>query len=120
MSKNISFQLLLNQMCRELLSVEYDGDLIVEKSKQMLKPPPLYMVVMLNDDFTPMDFVVEVLQRFFGFNLEKATKLMMDVHTKGQAVCGVYTKDVAETKTLQVNRYAKESQHPLLCEIQKT
>ena len=86
MSKNVFFQLVLNQAGRELLSVEHDGDLVVEKSKQKLAPPPLYVVVMLNDDFTPMDFVVEVLQRFFGLDIEKATQIMMDVHTKGQAI----------------------------------
>ncbi len=79
----------------------------------------MYQVVMLNDDYTPMDFVVEVLKRFFGMNEEKATQVMMTVHTQGKAVCGIYTRDVAETKAAQVNIYAAECQHPLLCELEK-
>ncbi len=66
-----------------------------------------------------MDFVVEVLEVFFAMNREKATKVMLTVHTEGKAVCGVYTRDIAETKAMQVNQYARECQHPLLCEIEK-
>jgi ATP-dependent Clp protease adaptor protein ClpS len=97
-----------------------DGDLLVQESKPELKQPPLYQVVMLNDDYTPMEFVVEVLQLFFGMGREKATRIMLTVHTQGRAVCGVYTRDIAETKAMQVNRYARENQHPLLCEIEAT
>lgn len=79
----------------------------------------MYQVVMLNDDFTPMHFVVEVLVRFFAMNEEKATQVMMAVHTQGKAVCGVYSRDIAETKVAQVNQYADECDHPLLCELQK-
>ena len=77
----------------------------------------MYKVVMLNDDYTPMDFVVEVLERFFGMDAERATRIMLTVHTEGRATCGIYTKDVAETKAMMVNEYARECQHPLLCEI---
>ncbi|TQV73570.1 ATP-dependent Clp protease adapter ClpS [Exilibacterium tricleocarpae] len=95
-----------------------DGDLAVQESKPELKRPPMYKVVMLNDDYTPMDFVVEVLEAFFGMTREKATRVMLTVHTEGKAVCGVFTRDIAETKAAQVNQYARENQHPLLCEIE--
>lgn len=95
-----------------------DGDLAVEEQKPQLKRPPMFKVVMLNDDYTPMDFVVEVLQTFFAMNREQATRIMLQVHTQGKAVCGVFTRDIAETKAAQVNQYARENQHPLLCEIE--
>lgn len=95
------------------------GDLAVESAKPKLKPPSRYQVVMLNDDFTPMEFVVDVLQTFFGMNLEKASQVMLIVHTRGRAVCGVYSRDIAETKAFQVNQYSREHQHPLLCEIER-
>ena len=97
-----------------------DGDLLVQESKPEVKQPPLYQVVMLNDDYTPMEFVVQVLQMFFGMGREKATRIMLTVHTQGRAVCGIYTRDIAETKAMQVNRFARENQHPLLCEIEAT
>ena len=97
-----------------------DGDsLAVEAVKPKLKQPSLYKVMILNDDFTPMDFVVEVLQKFFGMDLGKATEIMLHVHTRGMGVCGVYTRDVAETKVHQVNNYSRENQHPLLCTMEK-
>ncbi len=92
--------------------------LAVQEARPALKAPPMYKVVLLNDDYTPMDFVVEVLEVFFSMNREQATKIMLTVHTAGRAVCGVFTRDIAETKAAQVNQYAKESQHPLLCEIE--
>ena len=95
-----------------------DGDLAVKESEPQLKQPPLYQVVMLNDDYTPMEFVVQVLQTFFAMGREKATRIMLTVHTEGRAVCGIYTRDIAETKAMQVNRFARENQHPLLCEIE--
>jgi ATP-dependent Clp protease adaptor protein ClpS len=88
--------------------------------KPQLKKPPMYKVVVLNDDYTPMEFVIEVLQVFFGMNREKATQLMLAIHTTGKATCGVFTRDVAETKSAQVNQYAQESQHPLVSEIEVT
>lgn len=91
----------------------------VQESKPTLQAPPMYKVVLFNDDYTPMDFVVEVLELFFNLNRELATKVMLAVHTEGRAVCGLYTRDIAETKAMQVNQYARESQHPLLCEIEK-
>ena len=83
-----------------------------------LKKPPLYKVVMLNDDYTPMEFVVEVLQVFFGMSREKATQVMLAVHTTGKATCGIFPRDIAETKSAQVNQYAQENQHPLVSEIE--
>lgn len=97
---------------------EGDEDLAVEEEKPQLKKPPMYKVVMLNDDYTPMDFVVEVLEMFFAMNREQATRIMLQVHTQGKAVCGVFTRDIAETKAAQVNQYARENQHPLICEIE--
>ena len=95
------------------------GAVVVERQTAKVVPPPMYQVVLLNDDYTPMDFVVEVLEVFFNLNRELATKVMLAVHTEGRAVCGVFTRDIAETKAMQVNQYARESQHPLLCEIEK-
>lgn len=95
-----------------------EGGLALKESKPELKRPPLYKVVLLNDDYTPMEFVVEVLETFFRMNREQATQVMLTVHTQGKGVCGVYTKDIAETKAAQVNQYARDHQHPLLCEIE--
>ncbi|MBR9912346.1 MAG: ATP-dependent Clp protease adapter ClpS [Gammaproteobacteria bacterium] len=95
-----------------------DGNLAVQEAKPRLKRPSMYKVVLLNDDYTPMEFVVETLEIFFGMNREQATQVMLIVHTKGKAVCGLFTRDIAETKAAQVNQYARENQHPLLCEIE--
>lgn len=97
---------------------EFDGSLAVLTAKPKLKRPPLYKVMLLNDDYTPMEFVVEILETFFAMSREKATHVMLTVHIHGKAVCGVYTRDIAETKAAQVNRYAREHEHPLLCEIE--
>lgn len=86
--------------------------------KPKLKEPPMYKVILLNDDYTPMEFVVEVLQIFFGMNREKATQVMLAVHTTGRATCGIFTRDVAETKSAQVNQYAQDNQHPLVSDIE--
>ncbi|MCP5160563.1 MAG: ATP-dependent Clp protease adapter ClpS [Hahellaceae bacterium] len=96
-----------------------EGGLLVAPAKPALKKPSMFKVIMLNDDYTPMDFVIEVLIKFFGMNEEKATQVMMVVHTQGRAVCGVYTRDIAETKAAQVNQYSSECAHPLLCELER-
>jgi ATP-dependent Clp protease adaptor protein ClpS len=96
-----------------------DGDTVVQQAKPQLKKPPLYKVILLNDDFTPMDFVVEVLTDFFNMNLERATQVMLQVHTQGVGVCGTYTKDVAETKVHIVNDYSREHHHPLMCAMEE-
>jgi ATP-dependent Clp protease adaptor protein ClpS len=98
---------------------EHDHGVMVETSKPEVTRPPLYQVVLLNDDFTPMDFVVEVLQVFFALNREKATQVMLHVHTRGKGVCGVYTREVAESKVTQVNEFSRMHQHPLLCSMEK-
>lgn len=92
--------------------------LVTEEVKPALKRPAMYRVVLMNDDYTPMDFVVEILMGLFNMNEEKATQVMLAVHTQGKGVCGVYTRDVAETKAAMVNQYARENKHPLLCEIE--
>ena len=94
-----------------------DGGLAVETVKPQLKKPSMYSVIMMNDDYTPMEFVVDVLLQFFNKTPEEATQIMLTVHTRGSAVCAVYTKDIAETKAALVNQYARDSQHPLMCEI---
>lgn len=91
---------------------------LVEEAPPKLKKPPMYKVVLLNDDYTPMEFVVDVLERFFSLEREVAVRVMLKVHTEGKGVCGVFTREVAETKAGQVNRYARENEHPLLCEIE--
>ena len=98
---------------------DYDHGAMVETSRPEVTRPPLYQVVLLNDDFTPMDFVVEVLQVFFALNREKATQVMLHVHTRGKGVCGVYTREVAESKVTQVNEFSRMHQHPLLCSMEK-
>ena len=95
-----------------------EGGLAVEEAKPKLKKPPLFKVILLNDDYTPMEFVVEVLEVFFKMNREQATQVMLTVHTQGKGVCGIYTRDIAETKSAQVNQFARDHQHPLLCEIE--
>ena len=87
--------------------------------QEQIEYPKRYRVLLMNDDFTPMDFVVTVLMQFFTMNEEKAVQVMLDVHNKGQGECGVYTKDIAETKMRQANNYAREHKHPLLCQIEQ-
>lgn len=92
--------------------------LVAEVEKPALKRPPMYQVVLLNDDYTPMEFVVAILEMFFHLERELAVRIMLKVHTEGRAVCGVYTRDVAETKMGQVNQFSRENEHPLMCEIE--
>lgn len=95
-----------------------DNDLAVQEARPKLQRPPLYKVILLNDDFTPMDFVIEVLMDFFAMTEEKATQVMLQVHTEGIGICGTYSKDVAETKVYLVNEYSRENHHPLLCTME--
>lgn len=94
------------------------GAALVERVKPRLRKPRLYRVVMLNDDYTPMEFVVHVLEDFFYMNRESATRIMLKVHTEGRAICGVFARDIAETKAEQINQYSLENEHPLLCQIE--
>ena len=98
---------------------ENDDTVLLEPAKPKLKKPPMYKVILLNDDFTPMEFVVHVLEAIFGHNRESATRIMLNVHKSGKGVCGIYTKDVAETKVTQVNSYSQENKHPLLCDMEE-
>jgi len=98
--------------------VAHDSNAVVEEERPKLKKPSLYKVVLLNDDYTPMEFVVELLELFFGQTRENATRIMLSIHTEGKGVCGIYTQDVAETKAGIVNQYSRDHQHPLLCEIE--
>ena len=98
---------------------EEGGSVVLERRTQRVKPPQMYQVALLNDDYTPMDFVVEILEGFFNMDREKATRVMLTIHTEGEATCGVFTRDVAETKTAQVVDYAQQNQHPLLCRMEK-
>jgi ATP-dependent Clp protease adaptor protein ClpS len=93
--------------------------LTVQEARPKLRRPPLYKVLLLNDDYTPMEFVVQVLETFFAMSREKATQIMLHVHTRGVGVCGVYTRDIAETKVQQVNDYSRTHQHPLMCTMEE-
>ena len=95
-----------------------DSDLAVQTAPPELKRPPLYAVVLMNDDYTPMEFVIEILQQYFAMNLDQATQVMLTVHYEGKGVAGVYPRDIAETEANQVNNYARSQGHPLLCQIE--
>lgn len=90
----------------------------ITREKTRVRPPPFYQVVLHNDDYTPMEFVVHLLERIFDMDRERATRIMLRIHTSGKGVCGVYTRDIAETKSRQANRKARDHGHPLLCEIE--
>jgi len=95
------------------------GTGVVIKARPKTRKPSMYKVLMLNDDYTPMEFVVHVLERFFNKNREEATRIMLHVHRRGVGVCGVFTYEVAETKVTQVMDLARQHQHPLQCTIEK-
>ena len=97
---------------------EYDNGLAVIEERPKLKRPEMHQVVLMNDDYTPMEFVVEVLEMFFYMNREKATQIMLAVHTQGKGVCGIYPRDIAETKSSQVNEFSRLNEHPLLCQVE--
>lgn len=97
---------------------EHDVGLVTEEAEPELKRPPMYKVILLNDDYTPMEFVVHILEIFFGMNREKATQIMLTVHTEGGAVVGIFPRDIAETKSEQVNQYAQENSHPLMSTVE--
>lgn len=106
--------------CQDRDSDVLDAPVVkVQESIPELEEPSMYKVVMLNDDYTPMEFVVEVLQMFFSMDREKAQQIMLAVHTLGRATCGIFTRDVADTKSEQVNQYAQMSQYPLLSIVER-
>ena len=98
---------------------DHDSGLMVQESRPDVAEPKRYMVILINDDFTPMEFVVLILREFFNLDEEAATRIMLNVHTKGKGVCGIYSKDIAETKVVMVNEFAKENEHPLLCTMEQ-
>ena len=98
---------------------DHEHGVVVAPARPDTARPPLYSVLLLNDNYTPMDFVVDVLMRFFPLDLERATQVMLHVHTRGRGVCGLYTREVAESKVAQVNEYSRLNQHPLLCTMEK-
>ena len=97
---------------------DHESGVALQEARPKIKKPPLYKVVMLNDDYTPMEFVVHVLEQFFPIDRPAATRIMLEVHTRGKGVCGLFTHEIAETKVSQVNQYARENQHPLLCTLE--
>ena len=99
--------------------VRGDDGLALEEVKPELREPSMYKVFLLNDDYTPMEFVVRLLEKLFGMDHEKATRIMLTVHSQGKGVCGIYTYEIAETKVAQVNEYAQRHQHPLLCSMEE-
>ena len=100
-------------------NTHHDDGLAVQESRPKLKKPPMYQVVLLNDDFTPMEFVVLVLERFFAKDRSQATRIMLHVHTKGKGMCGTFVREIAETKVAIVNEYARSHNHPLLCAMEQ-
>lgn len=96
-----------------------ESGIAIQEANPKLKRPRLYKVMLLNDDFTPMDFVVEILTDYFDMGEDKATQVMLQVHTQGVGICGVFTKDVAETKVFIVNDYSRENHHPLMCAMEE-
>ena len=95
-----------------------DGDLAVAEAPPKLKKPPMYCVLLINDDYTPMEFVVHILEKFFKLDRTAATQVMLEVHTRGKGICGTFSREIAETKVMQVNSYAKDHEHPLLCTLE--
>ena len=103
----------------EFADFDLEERLAETKKREKLRPPPMYKVVLLNDDYTPMDFVVGLLEGFFSLSREKATQVMLQIHTKGKGDCGTYTYDIAETKVAQVNDCARQNEYPLLCQMEE-
>ncbi len=97
---------------------ETADDLVVQEARAKLAKPPLFKVMLLNDDYTPMEFVVVVLEKFFRMDREGATRVMLQVHQKGLGVCGVFSRDIAETKVQQVTDFSQENEHPLQCTME--
>ncbi|MEJ2107321.1 MAG: ATP-dependent Clp protease adapter ClpS [Acidiferrobacteraceae bacterium] len=97
---------------------EHIDDLVVQEAKPQVKKPPMYRVLLLNDDYTPMEFVVIVLERFFSMTRENATRIMLQVHQQGMGVCGVFAREIAETKVHEVTEFSQQNEHPLQCTME--
>ena len=98
--------------------IQHTGGVAGDEVKPKLKKPTLYRVILVNDDYTPMEFVVLVLQRFFHKGREEAVQIMLNVHTRGSGVCGVFTAEIAETKVRQVLSFSRDNKHPLQCTME--
>jgi len=109
---------LQNDIIKNSDDLDHDGDAVIELEKPKLKRPPLYRVILLNDDYTPMEFVVHLLTGIFSMSEEQAVQVMLEVHEKGAGVCGVFTREIAETKVEHVMSLAVENQHPLQCTME--
>ncbi len=103
----------------EKIEHNHEDGLALQETIPKLKRPPLYKVILINDDYTPMDFVVHILEIFFSMDKENATRIMLEVHTSGKGICGTFTHEIAETKVSQINIYSRENDHPLLCTMEK-
>ena len=101
------------------MATRKQSESVLEAERTKTKPPPLFKVLLLNDDYTPMDFVIVVLQKFFGMNREQATRIMLKVHKEGVGTCGIFPRDVAATKVELVTGFAREHQHPLACVMEE-
>jgi len=101
------------------MATKHQSGELLEAQRTRLEPPKLYKVLLLNDDYTPMDFVIVVLQRFFAMDTEQATRIMLKVHNEGRGICGVFPRDIAATKVEQVSAFARQHQHPLACVMEE-
>ncbi|MGK0221930.1 MAG: ATP-dependent Clp protease adaptor protein ClpS [Limisphaerales bacterium] len=99
---------------------DHEDGLATAATKPQLKRPSMFKILLMNDDFTPMEFVVHILEKFFAMNREKATQIMLTVHTEGAATVGIFPRDIAETKSEQLNLYAQENNHPLMSTVEMT
>ena len=113
----IAVQVGLYRIGRMATKIQEDG--LLEARRMRAEPPRMYKVVLLNDDYTPMEFVITVLQRFFSLDTEQATRIMLKVHNEGRGVCGIFPRDIAATKVEQVSNYARQHQHPLACVMEE-
>ena len=116
-SEEIKMSMIVKNQSEE--DSDHDSGLMVQETRPEVSEPKRYMVILVNDDFTPMEFVVLILKEFFNLDEEAATRIMLNVHTKGKGVCGIYSKDIAETKVVMVNEFARENEHPLLCTMEQ-
>jgi ATP-dependent Clp protease adaptor protein ClpS len=101
------------------MPIKHESNTALAPERLKAKPPGMFKVILYNDDYTTMEFVIEVLERFFAINRERALQLMLKVHNEGSSVCGIYTRDVAETKVVQVTEYAQQQGHPLRCGMEE-
>ncbi|MDO8350986.1 MAG: ATP-dependent Clp protease adapter ClpS [Gallionella sp.] len=101
------------------MTQKHDSSTVLAPERARTKLPGMYKVILYNDDYTTMEFVIEVLQRFFAINNERAQQLMLQIHNEGSAICGIYTRDVAETKVVQVTEFAQQHGHPLRCAMEE-